>query len=107
MLQSTLVIADSSLVYSLARVRNSGTSVFQSNACNLFFPGIYLTAVPASYPGQFALSEFFPTNLTDDVTSEIAEDNWERGCCCSYYRGVRSIRVFARQELTVGGRVKT
>ena len=43
-----------------------------------------------SYPGQFALSELpeeawnrvriFPTSLTGDVTSEIAEDAWERGC---------------------------
>ena len=43
----------------------------------------------ASYPGQFALSELpeeawnrvriFPTSLTGDVTSEIAEDDWERG----------------------------
>ena len=44
---------------------------------------------PASYPEQFALSELqgepwnparnFPTNLTGDVTSEIAEDDSERG----------------------------
>ena len=34
---------------------------------------------PASYPGQFAPSEF-PTSLTGDVTSQIAEDDWERGC---------------------------
>ena len=44
----------------------------------------------ASYPGQFALSELpeeawnrlrlFPTSLTGDVTSEIVEDDWERGC---------------------------
>ena len=24
----------------------------------------------------------FPTSLTSDVTSEIAEDDWERGWCC-------------------------
>ena len=38
---------------------------------------------PASYPSLFALSEWpeeaFPTSLTGDVTSEIAEDDWERG----------------------------
>ena len=53
----------------------------------------------ASYPGQFALSELsreglepsaiarriFPTSLTGDVTSEIAEDDWERGWCFSTY----------------------
>ena len=40
----------------------------------------------ASYPGQFALSELpeeawrvFPTSLTGHITSEIAEDDWERG----------------------------
>ena len=42
-----------------------------------------------AYPGQFALSELpeeawnrvrvFPTCLTGDVTSEIAEDDWEQG----------------------------
>ena len=25
-----------------------------------------------------AIDEFFPTSLTGDVTSEIAEDDWER-----------------------------
>ena len=43
----------------------------------------------ALYPGLFVLSEWpeeawnqariFPTSLTGDVTSEIAENNWERG----------------------------
>ena len=47
----------------------------------------------ASYPGQFALSQLpeeawnrgdsprriFQTSLTGDVSSEIAEDDWERG----------------------------
>ena len=51
-------------------------------------PTIPPTAL-ASYPGQFALSELpeeawnqvrvFPTCLTGEVTSEIAEDYWERG----------------------------
>ena len=42
----------------------------------------------ASYLGPLALSELqeeacrriFPTSLTGDFTSEIAEDDWERGC---------------------------
>ena len=38
-LQSTPFIADLELVSSLARVHNSG-SLFQSNVCNLFLPGI-------------------------------------------------------------------
>ena len=45
------------------------------------------TSVPASYPGQFALSELpegawnraRSTSLTGDATSEIAEDDWRRG----------------------------
>ena len=52
-------------------------------------------ASPASYPGQVALSKrklepsaiarifprrIFSTSLTGDVTSEIAKDDWERGC---------------------------
>ena len=28
-----------------------------------------------------AIAPTFPTSLTGDVTSEIAEDDWERGCC--------------------------
>ena len=27
----------------------------------------------------------FPTSLTGDVTSEITEDDWERGWACGYY----------------------
>ena len=27
-----------------------------------------------------AIARVFPTSLTGDVTSEIAEDDWERGC---------------------------
>ena len=46
------------------------------------------TSVPASYQGQFALSELSEeacnrarsTSLTGDATSEIAEDDWRRGC---------------------------
>ena len=67
----------------------------------------------ASYPGQFALSElpeeacnrmrlmcdsaivwFFPTSLTADVTSEIAEDDWERGCKKLRIRNQPPIRSF-------------
>ena len=44
-LQSTLVTANSSLVSSLARVRNTRTGVFQSNVCNLF-SGIWLLSQP-------------------------------------------------------------
>ena len=46
------------------------------------------TLSPALYPGLFALSELlerlgteqkiFPTSLTGDASSEIAEDDWER-----------------------------
>ena len=54
---------------------------------------LYSIQVTASYPSQFALSELpeeawnriFPTSLTGDVTSEIAEDNWERGCSSDSY----------------------
>ena len=55
--------------------------------------------VTTSYPSQFALSELpeeawnriFPTSLTCDVTSEIAEDDWERGCTSdSYLKSVRA-----------------
>ena len=29
-----------------------------------------------------AIARIFPTSLTGDVTSELAEGNWEWGCCC-------------------------
>ena len=31
---------------------------------------------------QSAIARIFPTSLTGDVTSEIAEDDWERGWLC-------------------------
>ena len=40
---------DLEVVSSLARVRNSG-SLFQSNVCNLFLPGIYLLSVLSGCP---------------------------------------------------------
>ena len=40
---------DLKLVSSVARVRNSG-SLFQSNVCNLFLPGIYLLSVLSRCP---------------------------------------------------------
>ena len=40
---------DLKLVSSVARVRNSG-SLFQSNVCNLFLPGIYLLSVLSGCP---------------------------------------------------------
>ena len=48
----------------------------------------------ASYPSQLALSELseeawnqiFPTSLTGDVTSEIAKDDWERGCAALVFK---------------------
>ena len=42
---------DLKLVSSVARVRNSG-SLFQSNVCNLFLPGIYLLSVLSGCPLQ-------------------------------------------------------
>ena len=40
---------DLKLVSFVARVRNSG-SLFQSNVCNLFLPGIYLLSVLSGCP---------------------------------------------------------
>ena len=40
---------DLELVSSVATVRNSG-SLFQSNVCNLFLPGIYLLSVLSGCP---------------------------------------------------------
>ena len=40
---------DLKLVSSVARVRNSG-SLFQSNVCNFFLPGIYLLSVLSGSP---------------------------------------------------------
>ena len=59
-----------------------------------FFRSLSFSTVllPASYPGLFALSEWSEeawnrARLTGDVTSKIAEDDWERGCSASssYY----------------------
>ena len=67
-----------------------GTSAYVGAALELAIPGLKT----ASYPGQFVLSELpeeawdgsgrrprriFPTSLTGDVISEIAEDDWGRG----------------------------
>ena len=48
----------------------------------------------ASYPSQLALSELsekawnqiFPTSVTGHVTSEIAKDDWERGCAALVFK---------------------
>ena len=45
---------DLKLVSSVARVRNGG-SLFQSNVCNLFLPGIYLLSVLSGCPLQRAV----------------------------------------------------
>ena len=41
-----------------------------------------------------AIVWFFPTSLTGDVTSEIAEDDWERGCKKLRIRNQPPVRSF-------------
>ena len=57
---------------------------------------------PVSYPGQFTLSELpeeawnriFPTSLKDDVTSEIAEHDWEGGWSRTSFSQAGIFKVF-------------
>ena len=41
----------------------------------------------ARHPGRI-----FPKSLTGDVTSEIAEDDWERGCLRSSFKSTSTLR---------------